>query len=872
MSNIKLWSVLLPIVLTCMNYEKVVKAYKDVILDDDLLFGGFVGMKGCLYEDVCFESELCFNDQLFGKCVSRLNTSSEKMMWKISVLNALENVFYMFPEGIDWNDMHVQCLLRTILQNKSNQLTETELKALCGVQPVIAAEAPDNEEAEYSLLRKRMFDSDDPMETFLNNNHARLSPLYSVTQDVTPASSLFNEGALSAKLEQTLQNNRIARRRDHPDSKDHTDDEIKQILAQFQLLGNKPNRYIELRPANRFYNKHSVHTSPEDVKQSHLGTATNSPSSVEALPKRRYQLSLSRDIKPPIPPTRSWIWAKFIRRSLDAYEAEYFLQELSRRMDRTGNVLYFQVPKATGISTESVVQALKDGKGNFDSYQIEHVGFGRAAPLYQSTASTNSTKNYPATLAICLAIVSVFVLLVVSYIVCVCYRKWQNKRDEKASNTAVLIDIEHSGSRRRQSSQKSVIDKIKQFFESKINMEKSQLQKNKQLLPESLAPPGEHTNNQSRSLHITANTGGLWRVIINATINLNVFMQLAEAAKMGVTQLFPAQPDKENCPERYKRTRFPPHKVAHRPERRTVSPGKPSVELLESSGSMWAVRRRQIPEHTNKTVIPSGSSSQASKYGHDFNHDSCAYTDIFMLSESSEPVSCGIDLTTGHLILTYMEEFLRDAGRLVEDWEAVNAYEAEEATPCADAQRPENLLKNRITAPLPCPLGIGTQLARELRGSVAILEKFGDLGDKDGDPVSLPHLGRWELEIKDHFHPGIQKKSESRFSCHDEPNCCSLPPYNRYKNNNLLFKTTQLEYFPFVFHSDGSGRSGTYILLDLVITRIVKGVKEINIAASLEHLRDQRQNMVQSKEQYEFVFTAVAQEVDGMLKATGQNS
>ncbi|KAF7258553.1 hypothetical protein EG68_04436, partial [Paragonimus skrjabini miyazakii] len=198
---------------------------------------------------------------------------------------------------------------------------------------------------------------------------------------------------------------------------------------------------------------------------------------------------------------------------LDPYEAEYYLQELSRRlqlaspisnyfMDRTGNVLYFQVPKATGISTESVVQALKEGKGNFDSYQIEHVGFGRAAPLYQSTASSNSTKHYPVTLAICLAIVSVFVLLIVSYVVCVCYRKWQNTRDEKASNTAFLIDIEHSGSRRRQSSQKSVISRIKEIFESKINKEKSQIRKNKQLLPESFAPPTEHNNNQSRSHHI----------------------------------------------------------------------------------------------------------------------------------------------------------------------------------------------------------------------------------------------------------------------------------------------------------------------------------------------------------------------------------
>jgi len=47
---------------------------------------------------------------------------------------------------------------------------------------------------------------------------------------------------------------------------------------------------------------------------------------------------------------------------------------------------------------------------------------------------------------------------------------------------------------------------------------------------------------------------------------------------------------------------------------------------------------------------------------------------------------------------------------------------------------------------------------------------------------------------------------------------------------------------PVVVHcSDGCGRTGSYMLLDLVIAQMVKGTcKEIDIAATLEHLRDQR--------------------------------
>nr|KAF6419246.1 protein tyrosine phosphatase receptor type N2 [Rousettus aegyptiacus] len=76
---------------------------------------------------------------------------------------------------------------------------------------------------------------------------------------------------------------------------------------------------------------------------------------------------------------------------------------------------------------------------------------------------------------------------------------------------------------------------------------------------------------------------------------------------------------------------------------------------------------------------------------------------------------------------------------------------------------------------------------------------------------------------------------------------------------------------PITVHcSDGAGRSGTYILIDLVLNKMAKGAKEIDIAATLEHLRDQRPGMVQTKEQFEFALTAVAEEVNAILQALPQ--
>lgn len=67
---------------------------------------------------------------------------------------------------------------------------------------------------------------------------------------------------------------------------------------------------------------------------------------------------------------------------------------------------------------------------------------------------------------------------------------------------------------------------------------------------------------------------------------------------------------------------------------------------------------------------------------------------------------------------------------------------------------------------------------------------------------------------------------------------------------------------PVVVHSsNGAGRTGAYILLDLVLARMNKGAREIDIAATLEHLRDQRSGLVATRQQFEFVLMAVAEEV-----------
>ncbi|KAF7477419.1 Hypothetical predicted protein [Marmota monax] len=68
-------------------------------------------------------------------------------------------------------------------------------------------------------------------------------------------------------------------------------------------------------------------------------------------------------------------------------------------------------------------------------------------------------------------------------------------------------------------------------------------------------------------------------------------------------------------------------------------------------------------------------------------------------SWSEEPVQPDMDISTGHMILAYMEDHLKNKHRLEKEWDALCAYQAEPSSSLV-AQREENLPKNRSLAVL----------------------------------------------------------------------------------------------------------------------------------------------------------------------------
>ena len=86
--------------------------------------------------------------------------------------------------------------------------------------------------------------------------------------------------------------------------------------------------------------------------------------------------------------------------------------------------------------------------------------------------------------------------------------------------------------------------------------------------------------------------------------------------------------------------------------------------------------------------------------------------------------------------------------------------------------------------------------------------------------------------------------------------------------NRKVNKSYKSKSCPIIVHcNDGIGRSGTYIMIDMVLNKIARGAKEIDLAATLEYLRDQRPGILKTKNQFEFSFAVVTEEVQNMLKA-----
>ncbi|KAK7939648.1 hypothetical protein WMY93_002974 [Mugilogobius chulae] len=303
-------------------------------------------------------------------------------------------------------------------------------------------------------------------------------------------------------------------------------------------------------------------------------------------------------------------------------------------------------------------------------------------------------------------------------------------------------------------------------------------------------------------------------------------------------------------------------------------------------------------------------------------------------SWSEEPAQSNMDISTGHMILAYMEDHLRNKDRLQKEWEALCSYQAEPSS-VAVGQQEINKDKNRYAVSLPYD-HTRVKLKTDMNPSKQDYINASIIFDHDPRQPSyiatqgpLPHTVTdfwqmvWEsgctvIVMMTALVEDGEKQCERYWP--DEGSslyhiyevnlvsehiwCKDFLVRSFYLKNVQTQETRTLTQFhllswpadgiptstrplldfrrkvnkcyrgrscPIIVHcNDGTGRTGTYILIDMVLNRMAKGVKEIDIAAALEHIRDQRPGLVRTKDQFEFALTAVAEEVNAILKALPQ--
>ncbi|NWR55992.1 PTPR2 phosphatase, partial [Bucorvus abyssinicus] len=293
-----------------------------------------------------------------------------------------------------------------------------------------------------------------------------------------------------------------------------------------------------------------------------------------------------------------------------------------------------------------------------------------------------------------------------------------------------------------------------------------------------------------------------------------------------------------------------------------------------------------------------------------------------------EPVQSNMDISTGHMILSYMEDHLKNKNRLEKEWEALCAYQAE-PNATTIAQQEENIQKNRSRAVVPydhsriCLKGENSHDNSDYINASPIMDHdprnpayiatqgplpatvadFWQMVWENGCVVIVMLTPLAENRVKQCYHYWPDEGSNlyhiyevnlvsEHIWCEDflvrsfylknlqtnETRTVTQFHFLSWNDQRVPASTRSLLDFrrkvnkcyrgrscPVVVHcrqmhidrlffsfslsvgSDGAGRSGTYILIDMVLNKMAKGAKEIDIAATLEHLRDQRPGMVQTK-------------------------
>lgn len=826
---------------------------------------------GCLLaEDVCDESETCYDDYAFGRCVSTLEAISEDDLYRFPVFSqedeaSLEaEMTRLYDNGFLWTDDYTQCVLQTVLAAIKDQ-TQYYDDQLCDILLTEDSQSDNNDPETF-----QQFEEDSP--SLADNAILVTDPILLPSYD----KGVANDVAIDVGTE---------------------DQELEQQQLPYVDLRDLQEP-IELQDLPRF--SYNMADNEEDNGQDETfdgdyDDILNDPDQV--IFDRRVE---RMDVKKPGP-------------FFEASPNNFYLDKLAYRYDTETEDDENNSTNAIAQHSDTVTTALADQEDNNNNEEGQQE--------YEFPMSTSSKAKRVLTLQDLEDNNNGDTQQQQDYVHIALNNKFQKWREGSDFINALAWELglpEHALSDRtiekshvqfkvEPNEQNVDAERIAEALSDDINIQKrlsdslgvdiAQVAAGKRDDRSSVFPHGQNLN---LLILVVVGASATASLLVGGLIfALASRKRRCDAKKVSKLQLSDDIEEKGKLQEEYKQL---------------CRDWSKTSALTEAAKKPMSGPLSKIHAHSSNESNGSNRSSTSS------------WTD--------EPANNSMDISTGHMVLAYMEDHLKNKQRLEQEWVGLCGYEAEPSSTTVafkaenkkknrypdklpydhnrvilnalvSATNSDYVNASTVTdhdprnpsyivtqGPLSQTVADFWQMVWE-QGCVVIvmLTRLQDNGyqlctrywPEEGSEqyhIFEVHLVSEHVWCEDYLVRSVYLKNtrtgETRtvtqfhfrsWPAHGVPTSTkALLEFRRKVNKSYRGRSC-----PIVVHcSDGVGRSGTYVLIDMVLNRLSKGCKEIDIAATLEHVRDQRGGMVQNRQQFEFCLMAVAEEVHAILKSLPQ--
>ncbi|KAL4119796.1 hypothetical protein QTP88_012564 [Uroleucon formosanum] len=866
---------------------------------------------GCLFNrNVCTQRELCFDDHAFGKCIPKYDNGAEEYTYKLIMNNLMilrEDMKYLYYNGYSWPHPYTQCvlqhrlkLIKYSLPPVDNSICNQYLKVLDGRQNDEGDFAdfykqPDVYVGAEDIGRDREYYPDIDYEYRRNNiNRNRLqgTPLYlpwmpgskQQQYEEDPSALVYGQPRFRPHY------NTLDKFRAGEEMKDKIDDEWKKLRQMDMLskgIDNSNKAYTE--GGLVFLPKKGTNGEEDEVMFSDFINNYDSESGWAGF-KRPERL----DVKKPGP---FFKLNNFVKN--DEGSEPKLSEDITKTVDATTLLGTNRKADSENIKSTNPKTSTNFTQGDFKTIYVskntpEEEKYGQKKEKTKDKIDDTDNDNYE--------------VVDTSY-VCIRLKQKINGPDRGNKLLKLLANI------------------INVEFKSLVNARFDESEITFQILPSA----GINVTEIVKKIEAMKNK---FEKKTGYTID---FVSIGDKAKAPSVMMKSTYEDSKNFEWIFMSVAAVCAVVASAAALliiRRHSRYKNKFEGLIGSSAEVSKDYQELcrARMSNKKEEPNAASQRIASLSKDPDNSPSSRSSTSSWGE--EPVLSNMDISTGHMVLAYMEDHLNNKNRLDSEWAALCAYEAE---PCAVnvARKPDNAKKNRYINALPYdharvvineyanmnnsdyinastitdhdprnPAYIATQgplaetsadfwqmvweqgcvvivmLTRLVENDVVLCHRYWPEEGSELYHIYEVHLVSEHIWCDDYlvrsFYLKNLKTGETRTVTQFHfltwpdggvPNTTkALLEFRRKVNKSFRGRSC-----PIVVHcSDGVSRTGSYCLLDMVLNRMAKGAKEIDIAATLEHIRDQRSGAVATKAQFQMVLAAVAEEVQAILKALPQ--